>query len=144
MVTLSMFAQIYLVIMAMKLVQDSTNYTDSFSLYKWDFSDGYKTFFVWLLVEAAIPASALLANALFLTTRGLFRQRFILESATCPHHPESDFLAARQVEIGLISSWVTPLCITSAIIAERRNPRFAKIDPQPENLIHHLTFLVIF
>jgi hypothetical protein len=63
-------------------------------------------------MEAILLASALFANALFLFVRHLFIQNNQLNMNNAGHTAETDFLESRQIEIGLLSAWVTQLVMT--------------------------------
>lgn len=71
-------------------------------------------------MEAIILISSLLANALFILTRHCAHQQNSLRLMNSGHHAETDFLESKQVEIGLISAWVTQLA-TSVFLDNHAN-----------------------
>jgi hypothetical protein len=80
------------------------------------FTKEFKTFFVFLIMEAIVLGSALFANALFLFARHFMTQQTSVSKVDSAHHAESDFLECRQIEIGLLSAWVTQLCASIFIL----------------------------
>ena len=67
-----MFAQIYIASFAMDLISKGF-------ILKGPFDEAFKSFFVWLGVEAIVMASALISNATFLIIRtGFLKQRILL------------------------------------------------------------------
>lgn len=120
----------------MSSIEKSLNYTGQFS-------EDYKVFFVWLGLESTILIAALLANALYLLTRSFCRQNTTLNLQNSVCHVESDILEARQIEIGLISSWMTPLVATFCIFLMSLFPLGAELEPKIEQLSNYLRFLMI-
>lgn len=97
------------------------------------FTFKYKTFFLFLVMEAIVLGSALLANALFLFARHFMIQQTNVYLKTSAHHAESDFLECRQIEIGLLSAWVTQLCASIFLLIHKAFfPDLTMLELSPE------------
>jgi hypothetical protein len=134
-IVISMFAQIYLVIGALKLIQFGMFFRNSFNA-------PFKVVFIWVCLEATILISALLSNASYLLIRSFRRQAVDLELENTTCHEESDNLEARQIEIGYVNSWLTPFftCVFIRLaamypISESIEPHLQALTPMTETLI---------
>lgn len=84
-------------------------------------------------MEAIVLGSALLANALFLFARHFMIQQTSVSLKTSAHHAESDFLECRQIEIGLLSAWVTQLCASIFLLIRKEIfPKLTILELSPE------------
>lgn len=84
----SVIGQVFLAIASMQLIEISRQYMGHFT-------DEFRTFFVWLIVEALVLISALIANFVFLFTRSMKHQMMQNNLEKTVLHTESDFLASR-------------------------------------------------
>lgn len=105
------------------------------------FSQEYKRFILWVALEAMIVASALASNAMFLIIRFKFEQRITATLNCALTNIESDFLEAKQIEVGLITSWVTPFLTSLAILLSKNTVWGLQLFDQSLNEFETLEFL---
>ena len=113
----AMFLQIMISISAIQFLKYNQNHVNASNYFTPDF----KVFNQWLWIEALVLASSVIANVIFLALRSCFQQKIVCCNENHVVTVESDFLEARQVEIGTCISFATPFICNLGILSSAFN-----------------------